>query len=451
MKPAYHAAYGMGLSFAIFLLLQPDVVWGQVLPPQPKSANHGQNADPPAINLQDALDRARQNSQQLQSARINSLLAHEDRQQARAGFLPILNYQNQYIYTQGNGTPSGVFVSNDGVHVYNSQAVVHQELFSPSRRAEYRQASLAEAVAQARVEIATRGLVATVVQAYYSMVVAERRVVNSKQGVEEAQQFSDITQKQERGGEVARSDVIKAQLLLQQRERDAQDSWLVREKARLSLTVLLFPDFRRDFTVVDDLQSAFPLAAFEEIQTLAAKQNPDLRAAELTWQHEKTGIGAARAAYLPSLTFDYFFGINANQFAMRSEGIQRLGSSAQATLNIPVWNWGATRSKVRQAELRAQQAQLNLSLTRRELLSNLHSFYQEAQTAQTQMDSLKQSVTFAQESMRLTLLRYEAGEASVLEVVDAQTTLTQVRNAWDDGLARYRLSLANLQTLTGVF
>jgi outer membrane protein len=128
-----------------------------------------------------------------------------------------------------------------------------------------------------------------------------------------------------------------------------------------------------------------------------------------------------------------------------------LGSSAQATLNIPVWNWGATRSKVRQAELRAQLAQQELSLTQRELLANLHSFYQEAQTAQTQMDSLKQSVTYAQESMRLTLLRYEAGEASVLEVVDSQSTLTQARNALDDGLARYRLSLANLQTLTGVF
>jgi len=74
----------------------------------------------------------------------------------------------------------------------------------------------------------------------------------------------------------------------------------------------------------------------------------------------------------------------------------------------------------------------------------------EAQTAQIQLDSLKQSALLAQESMRLTLLRYQSGEASVLEVVDAQTTLMQARNALDDGLARYRLARANLQTLTGV-
>jgi outer membrane protein TolC len=38
-----------------------------------------------------------------------------------------------------------------------------------------------------------------------------------------------------------------------------------------------------------------------------------------------------------------------------------------------------------------------------------------------------------------------------LELVDAQNTLNQARNAYDDGLARYRVALANLQTLTGTF
>jgi len=55
------------------------------------------------------------------------------------------------------------------------------------------------------------------------------------------------------------------------------------------------------------------------------------------------------------------------------------------------------------------------------------------------------------ESLRLTLLRYQAGEATALEVVDAQTTASQARSAYDDGLLRYRIAVANLQTLTGTF
>src|SRR5512137_32578 len=116
------------------------------------------------VDLKSALERARTNSPRLQSASIGIELAREDRRLAKFGFYPSASYLNQYIYTQGNGTPSGVFVSNDGVHVYNSQAVVHQELYSPARRSEFQQADIMEAIAEARKEIVTRGLDATVVQ-----------------------------------------------------------------------------------------------------------------------------------------------------------------------------------------------------------------------------------------------------------------------------------------------
>jgi outer membrane protein TolC len=120
-------------------------------------------------------------------------------------------------------------------------------------------------------------------------------------------------------------------------------------------------------------------------------------------------------------------------------------------MTIPVWNWGATRSKVRQSDLRLQQARLDLSLAQRQLLANLDAFYLEAQAANAQVDSLRRSADLAAESLRLTLLRYEAGEVTVLEVVDAQSTLAQARNSYDDGLVRYRVGLAELQTLTGAF
>ena len=77
---------------------------------------------------------------------------------------------------------------------------------------------------------------------------------------------------------------------------------------------------------------------------------------------------------------------------------------AQATLNIPVWNWWTTRSKVRQADMRHQQAQLDLELMRRQLISNLHAVYLEAQSALAQLDSLKRTVDDAAESLRLTQL-----------------------------------------------
>ena len=185
---------------------------------------------------------------------------------------------------------------------------------------------------------------------------------------------------------------------------------------------------------------------------MAGKNNPDIRAAQVILDQQGFEIKSARAAMLPSLSFDYFFGMNSPDFALHTrDGLLNVGSVAQAQMTIPLWTWGAAKSKVRQAELRRQQAQNDLTLTQRQLLSNLNSFHLEAEAAKLQIATLRRSMQLSAESLRLTILRYQAGEVSVLEVVDAQTTVVQARNANDDGMARYRVGLANLQTLTGEF
>jgi outer membrane protein TolC len=434
---------GFGIATALLLLFVPGTVCGQVPPAATELS------EPLVLTLQVALEYAKANSQLFQTADTAARLAHEDRRQALASLLPTITGVNQYIYTQSNGADGWVYVSNDGVHVYNLQAAVHQEL-SPVMLAEYRQAKLADALAKARCDVAARGMVAAVVQSFYGAVLAQRRTGNAQQGEEDARRLVDITGKREQAGEAAHSDSIKAQLVLKQAQREVLDAQLEAEKAKLALVVLLFPDYRQDFRLADDLQNISPPTPYEEVARMAAVKNPELRAAELALQQEKAGISQARAGYMPSLSFDYFYGINANQFAISADGVRQLGSSAQVTLNLPIWNWGATRSRILQAQLRARQAQLDLSLAQRQALSNLQAFYREAQTAFCQLDSLKQSAELSAESLRLIRMQYEAGDISVLEVVDAQNTVIQARKAYDDGLARYRLALANLQTLTGV-
>jgi outer membrane protein TolC len=249
---------------------------------------------------------------------------------------------------------------------------------------------------------------------------------------------------------VARADVIKAQIQVAQRRRDAQDAELAGLKARLALSVLLFPDYRDDFVVVDDLGDAPALQPLDQVTQQALEKSPDIVAAHAALQQESSGVSAARSGYLPSVSFDYFYGINANQFAIRNPDGQRLlGSSAQVQMSVPLWNWGATQSRLRQAELRVRQAQADVTLTERTLRANVTSFYREAEVAHEQATTLRTSLDLATESLRLTLLRYQAGEATALEVVDAQTTLMQTRSAYYDGLVRYRAALAALQTLTG--
>ena len=79
----------------------------------------------------------------------------------------------------------------------------------------------------------------------------------------------------------------------------------------------------------------------------------------------------------------------------------------------------------------------------------LASAHAEAEGALGQVGFLRESANLAGESLRLTLLRYQAGEATAFEVTDAQSTVKQARDAYDDGLARYRIALASLRSLMG--
>lgn len=404
-----------------------------------------------ALTLADAIRLAKVNAPQFGAALTEAGLAREDRVQARAALLPNVSYTTGAIYTEPNGTPEGVFVGANSPHVYVSQGVAHLSL-SFTSVADFRRARSQEVVARARAEIALRGLVTTVVRDFYGAIVAQQKLVNTQQAAEEARGFLELSEKLEHGGEVAHSDVIKAQLQANDRQRNLQESQLAVEKAKLELAVLILPSLTRDFQLVDDLQQSPSLPPLAQVQGLAVRNNPELTSAFAAVRASQQEVAAAIGAHLPSLSINYLYGIDARQYAVRSpDGTHNLGYQVAATLDLPIFNWGATQSKVRQAQLRRDQSQVELSAAQRQALANLQLFYNEAKTAGTQIDTLRQTVELAAESLRLTTLRYQSGEATALEVVDAQNTLVLSRNNSDDGLVRYRVAIANLQSLTGNF
>ena len=425
-------------------------------PANPASAQSA----PLTLTLKDALARAQMNAPQLLSAQSDANAAHEDFLQARAAQRPTASFKSDYLGTQGNGVlPSGRFVTNDGVHVYREWGVVHQDFTAALTKTGPRRAALAETLAQARADIARRGLAVTVTKAYYALLTGQRKYATAQQALDDAKRYLSITQSLDRGGEVPRSDVVRADFQYSQQEQAFEESKLAMENARLDLAVLLFRDFEQNFTAVDDLNLAPGLPAFSEIQTMAERENPDLKAADAALRAAQLDITIARQAFLPSLTADVAYGIEANAFALHSTvaaapdkgPLPNLGYFVTISLNVPVWDWGSRSSKVRQAQLKRDQAGVELSAAQRTLVRNLQGYYQEAQTSHDQVDRLRHSMDQAAENLRLNGLRYQAGEATILELVDAQTLLTGARNAYDDGLVRYRLALANLETVTGTF
>ncbi len=433
---------------------------------QPRPANAlaalaqpgGEGQAPVTITLEEAIRRAEANEPAYASTRAGSQAAAADRYVAKTALLPGVVYHNQGLYTQPNGHANSagqvgsqaapIFIANNAVREYASQAVVN-ESFGLAGTAAVRRADAVAARAEAELEIGRRGLVAAVSGLFYGSIAADNKLSVAQRALQEAADFTKLTRQREEARESAHADVLKAQLEEQQRQRELEDAQLAAEKAQLELGVLLFPDPRSPYTLTAG--EALPaLPTREQAGQSAATNNPELKSALEALKQSSADVLAARAAYLPDLDLNLTYGIDAPQFAVNGPyPVKNLGYSASLTLDIPVWDWLATQHKVKQGEIRRQAAQVALSATQRQLIARFDEAYHEAATARDQLESLDASVKTAAESLRLTRLRYTGGEATVLEVVDAQTAYVAAQNAREDGMVRFQAARADLQTLTG--
>jgi outer membrane protein len=408
---------------------------------------------PLQITLADAIARAKKLSPTLATALANARVAAGAATQARAAILPNLSGIGDYIYTQGNGTPTGRFIASNGVHEYIAEANVHEALSGPLLL-QYRRSVLLKAVARDQATIAERGLLVTVVQAYSTLYGAEGKLATAQETLAAARDFLKTTEERQKNGDAAYADVLKARIQANDTESAVDNAQLLLEQSRVDLALLIFEDVNQPFKLTEDPSKVLALPQQDEAKAQAGTSNPELQAAERNAKAAGKDLTAARLGYLPSLSFDYYYGIDANQFATEftlpdGTTAQNLGYSAVASLRIPIFTWGSTLSNVRDAKSLSHAAQSNLDYARRKAVGDFQLFYHEAQIAQHDLDIRQQAYDDAVQSRKLTLLQYRAGAATALEVVTAESAVDTESTALYDAKTRFATALANLATLTG--
>jgi outer membrane protein TolC len=439
------------------LVLPGSAAWTQAS----GSTASGATQTAKVLTLDEAISLATTNETVFAAAQAEMQAAKLDRTNARVAILPTATYHNQALYTEPNGVatsrigqttnaPAPAFIANNAVREYASLGVFN-ETVGLSKVAAIKLADANAMRAQAEFEIARRGLVNTVVSLYYGFAASTEKLTIAERALAEADRFLDITQKRESARESAHADVLKAQLEQQQRQRELADAQLASDKARLELAVLLYPDPNSSFMLASpDAPALLPDRA--AVETLARKNNPEIRSALASMAASKAETYSARAPLLPDLGLNFTYGIDATNFGVNGpDGIHNLGYSMSAQLDIPVWDWLTTERNIKQSHLRENATKVAFTAAQRRLVADLAEFYAEVDAAYKQMASYDASLVTARESLRLTNLRYVDGESTVLEVVDAQSTLISAENAQIESRVRYQLALAGLQTLTGKF
>jgi outer membrane protein TolC len=439
-KPARPKEFPLAVLFALVCL----------------SAVHAQTASPsPQLSLDEALRLANAQASTFQSAIINERIAAEDVRQARAAFLPKVSTPLSYIYTSpALGLPPGEprapsFISADAIGVTDALVNVAGDLDIAGRlRASLARNRALLAAAHAGTDVARRALAQAVIEAYYGLALADVQRRAAEGNLAAAEEFERVTSLLLSGGEVASVDLTRAHLQTLARRDELERARANEEVAAGALRVFVGYEFSRPINTTD-LSVEIPIdSAYRDFKAEDVSRRPEFVQLEQQLRAARQEIRIARADRLPSLSYSINGGFETDSLkAPRLK--EHSGVSAAISFSVPIFDWGATRSRERQARLRVDLAENERTIALRGFTQQFYAARAQVETATARIALAREGVAKAQDNVAASIARYRAGEAQIVEVTDAQTTLVEQRNALYQAIFDYQTALARLKQSTG--
>jgi len=446
------------VPFSVLLVLLCVAVNGQTLSASPSAqlpSNNQSSPDANPLSLEQALSLAMTQASIYQSARLNERIASEDVRQAQAAFLPKVSAPLSYIYTTpAFGLPPGEprapsFIASDGISQYQAFVNVSGDFDIAGRlRATLAKNRALLAAAHAGTEVARRALAQAVIEAYYglSLAIAQRQAAEGN--LTAAEEFERITSLLLSGGEVAPVDLTRAQLQTLSRRDELERARVTEQVAAGSIRVLIGYDFTRPIRTTD-LALALPSESeYRQFKADDIARRPEFLQLEHQLRAAQQEIKIARADRLPALSYSINGGFDTD--SLKGPRLkEHSGVSAAVSLTIPIFDWGATRSRERQARLRVDVAENERTLAQRGFTQEFYAAQAQAESAAARIRLTRDGVNKAQDNLSASIARYRAGEAQIIEVTDAQTTLVAQRAALYQAFFDYQVALARLKLATG--
>lgn len=389
-----------------------------------------------------------------QQARFDELIAAEDVRQARLAFLPRLTSPLSFIYNSpalGPNAQTGVpsFISADAIRAYNALVGVSGDIDLSGRlRANLRRSAALLEAARAGTEVARRALVQAVNEAYYGLALAAARRRSAELSLTAAEVFEHITELMFNAGEVAEVDFIRARLQTATRRDELEQARGAELVAADSLRVFVGYDFNRPIATTDLTIAPPDITELNRFTATGITRRPELQQLNAQRRAAEQEAKASRADRLPQLSYNLNGGFDSD--SLRPSPLkEHTGVLASISVTIPLFDWGASRSRERQAQLRAESVDSQRALALRTFNQQFYSAREQALSAARRVQILQQAVLDAERNVQTSIARYRAGEAPILEVTDAQTTLSTQRAALFQALFDYQIARTRLAQAAG--
>jgi cobalt-zinc-cadmium efflux system outer membrane protein len=294
-------------------------------------------------------------------------------------------------------------------------------------------------VTEAQIADLERSLRYNVAQQFLAAVLAQSNLEFALADLKSFQETVRINQDRFHSGDISKNDFLIIKLQLLQFQNDVNAARLARVQALTNLRQLIGYDSVPSGYDVEGKLECLPIqAGLEDLQAVALRERPDLRASQLgiTAAQGQVALAKANGKQDLNVTFDY------SHVAQTSSG--------SLFFNIPLPIFNRNQGEIARTRFVQTQAELDKQAAQETVLTDVRNAY-EGIKSNEEIVKLYESgyLKDSSESREISEFAYRQGAVALLDFLDAERTYRATQLAYRQALASYMLALEQLRQATG--
>lgn len=286
--------------------------------------------------------------------------------------------------------------------------------------AEIAAARAAAKAAQSGDAAAREAVIFEVLRAYEGVRAAEARLTMARRSEKASSSYLSAAKKRYREGTSIKSDVLTAQVSLEQNRLIRRTAHNQLQTAREYLRILVDLPEQTDIRIGAPAEPRMPTASLVSLQSEAVRANPTLRALRSRARARQAALDGEKAAYRPSISL-----MVRHDWNDRRLGLSSPSYTVAGVLSWDLFDFGTRRGAVEKASGELDTAQAQVSEFVQKLQVEVDRAWRTAREAAEQVSVSATAVEQAREAQRILKLRYGQGLATITELLDGQARLEQ--------------------------
>ncbi len=427
------------------------------------------------LNLEQSLATAKENNLAIQAALENLKAAEAQITASRATMLPRLTANGNYTYFKdvqksviqaeggfefpvpgedmnemqsSNPDNEAELIELEFGAQHNIQGTVSltQPIFAWRRHYNtYKAAKIGYQAAQEDVNTAYQKLRVDVFNAFYAVLITQEFVKVAEQSLELVEKQLNIAQTAFAAGTATNFDVLRAKVQLANAKSQlirAKNS--VKNAKNIYKTTLNLP-LAQEISVQGTFEVKDDNLQLDDLIDIALEKRPEVRKALLNEEIGEKQISIAKTRRLPDLAFFSNYQISHNERLTQMNRIWSLGLQ----INVPIFDGFATKAAIEQSESILKQSQLGTAQVKTGIESEVRKAFLDLHEARSLIDTQRETVSQAEETVRIATLQFENGMITTVEMTDAQLALMQSKVNRLQAYHDYVIGLVRLEKAIG--